>query len=227
MTAYQAGPRPVGPEGPVHARDDEHAAQPAPAPRDMPKEAINDLPVKAYSGPVHVVDGPRLLGEAVRRMRRDRILGFDTETRPAFQRGQFYLPALLQMASRDSAWLFHLRRLEYPNALWEVLADETIVKAGVSIAYDVKQLQLLSPFEPAGFVDLTDLSAPLGFKSAGLRNLSANLLGFRISKGPKTSNWEREPLTEAQVLYAATDAWVGRELYLKLRDLERQAALRA
>ena len=211
----------------MHTRDEEKAAPHMPTVRDMPKEAINALPVKAYQGPVHLVDGPRLLGEAVKRLRRDRVLGFDTETRPAFQRGQFYLPAILQMASRDSAWLFHLRRLEYPNALWDVLADETILKVGVSIAYDVKQLQLLSPFEPAGFVDLTDLSAPLGFKSAGLRNLSANLLGFRISKGPKTSNWEREPLTEAQVTYAATDAWVGWELYLKLRELERQAVLRA
>jgi ribonuclease D len=210
----------------VHTSDHEHSAPAAPGQRDLSKEAINALPVRAYSGHVHIVDDPRLLGDAVKSLRRDRVLGFDTETRPAFRRGQFYLPALLQMASRDSVWLFHLRRLEYPNTLWDLLADEKILKVGVSIAYDVKQLLLLSPFEPGGFVDLTALSIPLGYKAAGLRNLAANLLGFRISKGPKTSNWDREPLTEAQVLYAATDAWVGRELYLKLHALERQAALR-
>ena len=209
----------------MHGSDHDHPTQAPPPPRDMPKEAINAMPVKAYRGPVHIVDDPRLVGEAVRRLRRDHVLGFDTETRPAFQRGQSYLPALLQMATAEAVWLFHLRRLEYPNVLWDLLCDGDLLKTGVSLDYDVKQLQLLWPFEPGGFVDLTTLSAPLGFKSAGLRNLSANLLGFRISKGPKTSNWEREPLTEAQVTYAATDAWVGRELYFKLQALERRNAL--
>ena len=207
----------------MHGNDDDHSTPDPPPSRDMPKEDINALPIRAYTGQVHVVDNPKQLHDAVKRLRRDRVLGFDTETRPAFQRGQSYLPALMQMASAEAVWLFHLRRVEYPNELWALLADETILKVGVSLAYDVKQLQLLDAFEPRGFLDLTEISAPLGYKSAGLRNLAANLLGFRISKGPKTSNWEREPLSEAQVTYAATDAWVGRELYLKLHALERQA----
>jgi len=209
----------------VHGSDNDHSTPPPPPSRDMPKEDINALPIRAYTGQVHVVDDPKQVHDAVKRLRRDRVLGFDTETRPAFQRGQSYLPALIQMASAEAVWLFHLRRIEYPNDLWALLEDEAILKVGVSLAYDVKQLQLLDAFESGGFLDLTEISAPLGYKSAGLRNLAANLLGFRISKGPKTSNWEREPLTEAQITYAATDAWVGRELYLKLHALERQAAL--
>lgn len=200
---------------------DEGRPQHEPAPRDMPKETINDLPIRAYGGPVHLVDGPKHLGEAVHRLSHEGVLGFDTETRPAFQRGQSYMPAILQLASSHAVWLFHLRRLEYPNPIWDLLENASILKVGVSLAYDVRQLQLLHPMEPLGFVDLTELSVPLGYKSAGLRNLAANLLGFRISKGPKTSNWEREPLTEAQVSYAATDAWVGREIYLKLKAESR------
>ncbi len=193
-----------------------HAAEAALI-HELPKEAINDLPLRAYGGPVHVVDSDRGLEGAIRRLRTDHILGFDTETRPAFQRGVSYLPALIQLASAEAVWLFHLQRITYPNALWDLLADPRHLKVGVSLEYDVKQLQLLSPFEPAGFADLVTLSAPLGYKAAGLRTLAGNLLGFRISKGPKTSNWERLPLSQAQVIYAATDAWVGRELYLKLK----------
>ncbi len=204
----------------MHAHEDKDPAHDAPS-KDMPKEALNDLPLRSYGGPVHLVDDPRHLQDAARRLRRERVLGFDTETRPSFQRGQSYLPALLQLASAEGVWLVHLRRLEYPNPLWEILADASILKVGVSLDYDVKQLQLLHPFEPAGFVDLVTLSKPLGYKSAGLRNLAGNILGFRISKGPKTSNWAREPLSEAQVAYAATDAWVGRELYLKLSAMAK------
>ena len=193
-----------------------HAAEAALI-HELPKEAINELPLRAYGGPVHVVDSDRGLEGAVHRLRTDHILGFDTETRPAFQRGVSYLPALLQLASAEAVWLFHLQRITYANALWDLLADPRHLKVGVSLEYDVKQLQLLSPFEPAGFADLVTLSAPLGYKAAGLRTLAGNLLGFRISKGPKTSNWERLPLSQAQVIYAATDAWVGRELYLKLK----------
>jgi ribonuclease D len=193
--------------------------------KDMPKEALNDLPLRTYGGPVHVIDSPRHLAETARRLRREHVLGFDTETRPAFQRGQSYLPALLQLATAEGVWLVHLRRLDYPNVLWEILSDPSILKVGVSLDYDVKQLQLLHPFEPAGFLDLVSLSKPLGYKSAGLRNLAGNILGFRISKGPKTSNWEREPLSEAQVAYAATDAWVGREIYLKLHAMAKAAGI--
>lgn len=206
------------------AQEDRTPLHEAP-PKDMPKEALNDLPLRSYGGPVHIVDDPRHLGDAARRLRREHVLGFDTETRPSFQRGQSYLPALLQLASAEGVWLVHLRRLEYPNPLWEILADDSTLKVGVSLDYDVKQLQLLHPFEPAGFLDLVTLSKPLGYKSAGLRNLAGNILGFRISKGPKTSNWEREPLSEAQVAYAATDAWVGRELYLKLHAMARAAEI--
>ncbi len=194
----------------------QETAVPAP-PHELEKEAINGLPMRAYEGTVHQVDSDREVSAAVKHLRRSHVLGFDTETRPAFQRGVSYRPALLQLASSEAVWLFHLPMLAYPNDLWGLLSDEGVIKAGVSLDYDVKQLQLLSPFEPAGFVDLVTLSAPLGYKAAGLRNLAGNLLGFRISKGPKTSNWERLPLSPAQVTYAATDAWVGRELYLKLK----------
>ena len=97
-----------------------------------------------------------------------------------------------------------------------ILEDKNIIKAGVSIDYDLAELKHLTEFEPAGFVDLGDVAKDIGIQNHGLRGLSAVVLGFRISKGASTSNWEKRELSGSQIKYAATDAWVGRELYKKL-----------
>ena len=104
-----------------------------------------------------------------------------------------------------------------PAPLREILANPKVVKAGVALAYDLQELHKLARFKPAGFVDLGTLAKKAEIKNHGLRGLAAVLLGFRIAKGAQTSNWARDVLAPAQIQYAATDAWVGRELYLKLR----------
>jgi ribonuclease D len=187
--------------------------------RRMTKEEINKFPVRKWDGPVPVIRSRRKLAGAVEELRRETVLGFDTETRPAFKKGQKYLPSLLQLAGENSVYLFQLNHLGLPKSLLEILADPDIVKAGVSLAYDLQELKRLSSFAHGGFVGLGKMSKDKGIKNHGLRGLAAVVLGLRISKSAQTSNWARDELTPSQIRYAATDAWVGRELYLRLQQM--------
>ena len=187
--------------------------------RRMSKEEINEIPIRKWEGPVEVVSSLPELDRVVGRLRQESVYGFDTETRPAFKKGQKYLPSLLQLATEECVYLFQLKSLGLPEELAGLLADPARTKAGVSLAYDLKELQRLSDFIPAGFVGLGRLSRKKGIKNNGLRGLAAVALGIRISKSAQTSNWAKERLTQAQIRYAATDAWIGRELYLKLQEM--------
>ncbi len=197
--------------------DSMHTTDPRPGfAHRMTKEEINTCPVRRWEGVVHVVRTPAELNQAVRALANETILGFDTETRPAYHKGESYLPSLLQLAGEKEVFLFQLKPLGLPGPLRDILADPKVVKAGVALAYDLQELHKMAPFRPAGFVDLGTLAKNAEIKNHGLRGLAAVLLGFRIAKGAQTSNWARDLLAPAQIQYAATDAWVGRELYLKL-----------
>lgn len=183
----------------------------------MGKSEINECPLARYEGPIHIVRSEEHLKKAVRELKKEKILGFDTETRPAFRKGEHHLPALLQLAGEKAAYLFQLKLIGFSGPLISLLENKDIIKAGVSIDYDLAELQHLAEFCPDGFVDLGDIAKNMGIQNHGLRGLSAVVLGFRISKGASTSNWENNNLTHAQEKYAATDAWVGLELYKKLQ----------
>ena len=144
-------------------------------------------------------------------------LGFDTETKPAYRKGGSHPPALLQLASKNDVFVFQLKYLRLPKSLRKIFANPNIIKAGVSLHYDISELTKLARFKPAGFVDLGKLAKEIGMKNHGLRGLAAVVLGFRIPKTACKSNWARNTLTPAQIKYAATDAWIGRELYKKIR----------
>jgi ribonuclease D len=147
-------------------------------------------------------------------IRQESIAGFDTETRPAFHKGQSYLPCLAQVATAQAVYLFRLEQNDFSAELAELLASPGIVKSGISIADDLRQLKLLFPFEAKRVVDPGSIAIRHGLTQTGLRNLAAIFLGFRIPKGNRTSNWAAQRLNPAQVSYAATDAWACRELYL-------------
>ena len=183
-------------------------------------EEINSLPLKGYEGEITVVRDRQDLASAMTSLRREELLGFDTETRPSFWKGTKFPPALIQLAGEERVFIFQLKHMGLPEELRALLADPAIIKAGVALNYDLTELQQLAHFQPAAFVDLGDLAREKGLKNHGLRGLAAVLLGFRIAKGStRKSNWENDVLSPVQVRYAATDAWVGRELYLELRDL--------
>lgn len=184
----------------------------------MTREEINECPIRRWEGTVHVIRTREELGPAVQALMKETILGFDTETRPAYHKGESYLPSLLQLAGEKEVYLFQLNHLGLSGPLRTILADSKIVKAGVALAYDLRELHKLAQFKPSGFVDLGGVAKEAEIKNHGLRGLAAVLLGFRIPKGAQTSNWARDVLTPTQIQYAATDAWVGRELYLKLQQ---------
>ena len=185
----------------------------------MTKEEINEYPIRKYEGSVHVIRTEEELACALSLLKNEKILGFDTETRPAYVKGVSYPPTVLQLATATEAFVFQLNHLGFPQPLIDILANPDIVKTGVAINFDISELVKLAHFKAEGFLDLADWAKEIGIQNHGLRGLAAVLLGFRISKNAQTSNWAKDVLTPAQVIYAATDAWVGRELYLKMQEI--------
>lgn len=192
--------------------------------RRMSRDEINNCPIARWTGPVHGVRTGVELTAAMDRLAGQNLLGFDTETRSAHTRGESYPPSLLQLAGESEVFLFQLKYLGLAEPLRRILADPAVIKAGVGVDFDLRELQKLAPFKPAGFVDLGKLARKAGLENLGLRGLSAVLLGFRISKGVKISNWAKDELSPQQIQYAATDAWVGRRLYLALEQVMDQDA---
>ncbi len=189
-----------------------------PEKRQISKAEINELPMKQYEGEIILCRTPEEAEAAARRLLDEPLLGFDTETRPAFRKGESYDPSLLQLATAGAVYLFQIQQCGFPASLLKVLADPAIAKAGVAIERDVAELRALAHFEPAGFVELATIAKQAGIKNLGLRGLTAILFGFRISKKEQVSNWARKELTGSQQTYAATDAWLGLRIYLAFRE---------
>ena len=181
--------------------------------RKLSHEEINSLPLASYTGVIQVVRSREQVLHAVRELRNERVLGFDTETRPAFRKGESYPPALLQLAGSSAVYLFHLQSLGLPAEVAELLADPRIVKAGVAVGRDLLELRRLTEFQPRGFVDLGERAENSGIAHHGLRGLAALLLGCRIPKSAQLTNWARPHLPSNALRYAATDAWLGRRLH--------------
>jgi ribonuclease D len=191
-------------------------------PRTIAHDELMQLPVLRYEGPIHLVASADELLRALREIRAERVVGFDTETRPTFRKGPLHPPSLVQMATRRAVYLFQLKRLDNARALAPlraglaaVFGDAHIIKAGIALERDLLELQKLFPFRAANVVDLGDVAKRNGWQQTGVRNLAALFLGARITKGAQTSNWARPRLSVAQLRYAATDAWVCRELYVR------------
>jgi ribonuclease D len=190
-----------------------------PPKRRIEKAEINALPLVSWEGPVELLETEEAMWTAARSLNGERILGFDTETRPAFRKGESYPPALVQLATASTVFLFRISRIKNLSPLLPVLENPEIVKAGVAIRDDIKELQAVQAFEPRGVEEITDLTRRLGYENRGLRPLAGLLLGGRISKGAQVTNWARSDLSEKQIRYAATDAWISRRLFLKAREL--------
>jgi ribonuclease D len=183
------------------------------------KEEINALPPCAYEGRIDFVRSPEELDASLAALAGHTLIGFDTETRPAFRRGESYPPSLVQLASDDVVVVVQLRALGGEiGPLRDLLSHGGVTKAGIAPRDDVRKLRDLFHFEPAGFHDLSDLARRRGYKQTGLRALAAMVLGVRVSKSEQVSNWARRDLSEAQVRYAATDAWMTRRLFARLSE---------
>lgn len=186
-------------------------------------EEISVLELASFPGDIVVVDeqGPAL-DSAIRYLKRQRILGFDTETRPTFTPDQHSTgTALLQLSGPGKAFLFRLKKTGLPRPLAAILANPAIVKVGAATRDDIKGLQKITRFAPKNFVDLQSIVADYGIRDKSVKKMTAIILGVKISKAQQLSNWEAEHLSESQRRYAATDAWVCREMYRKLMESEK------
>lgn len=186
-----------------------------PAPKKISKIEINELPLIQWEGEIRILNTVEEMESAVAHLKDSSHLGFDTETRPTFKKGQYYPPALIQLASQDCVYLFRISKTATLDPVLPILESEEILKTGVAIKDDVKELRAMQEFTPGGFVEIADMTVKLGYENRGLRALAGLLLGGRISKAAQVSNWARDELDEKQIRYAATDAWISREIYLR------------
>ncbi|MEN6452780.1 MAG: 3'-5' exonuclease [Prolixibacteraceae bacterium] len=173
------------------------------------REELDELPLRAFEGEIVVVDQNEKLESAVNFLSSQKMLGFDTETKPSFKRGQVNQVALLQLSTGKRAFLFRINKIGLPEPLKKILSNPEILKVGVAIHDDIKGLQRVSPFRPAGFIELQQQVKDYGINDFSLKKIAGIVLGVRISKSQRLSNWEADELTEAQECYAATDAWIS------------------
>jgi ribonuclease D len=183
---------------------------------NISSEEIRDLELKSFEGDIFVIDDIHQFKRVIKRLENSRLLGFDTETRPSFRKGRKNKVSLLQLAGPHIACLFRINKIGIPDELCKILVNSEIIKAGVAIHDDIKSLGNIKKFQPEGFVDLQRYVKDFGIESSGLKKLTAIILGFRISKSQQVTDWETQHLSDAQQLYAATDAWVCYEIYSKL-----------
>ena len=183
------------------------------------KDEVNELDLGKYPGEIVLMEDSRHVFDVADQLFAEDVLGIDTESRPAFRRGQYNPVALLQIATSQRVFLFRLNRMGFPEPLQEVFNNPDILKIGVAPHDDLEDLNKFSPIAPKSVFDLNVYCSSLGFENIGARNLTAMVLGFRISKAQQTSDWEANNLSRQQIEYAATDAWICREIYQELKTV--------
>ncbi len=186
--------------------------------KGISKEVINKLPLYRYDGKIQVVSSIQDILCAIKELEKESLLGFDIESQPSFKRGIIHPPALIQLASQKTVFIFQLHELKDLDIFTPLFENSTICKAGVGINDDLLRLKRFGVFNESGFIEIAKITDELVISNKGLRGLAAYLLGVRISKNMQLSNWSQKELTHAQVVYAATDAWISREIYLKLTE---------
>lgn len=187
-------------------------------PARISKEDIKELPLLRYEGNIVLVETLDQLKNALKEIERYDMIGFDTEAKPAFTKGQYNPVSLLQIATEEQVYLIRINKTGFTERLARLFSNEEMLKVGISIRDDIKDLQYLRPFTPASIVEVNDLAGELQIEQQGVRNLSAIFLNGRVSKNQQVTNWENEQLTASQQVYAATDAWVCYAIYTLLES---------
>ncbi len=170
----------------------------------------------SFPGKIHLIANDQELAEVISELKSAKSLGFDTETRASFKVGEVYHVALLQLATETDAYLIRLHGIKDFESIKNIFETPRILKVGVAIRDDLKHLQKLFKFSPENFIELQSVAKEKGLKNMGLRGMTEEILQASLSKKAKISNWESKTLSADQILYAATDAWIGLMLYQKL-----------
>ena len=189
-------------------------------PRRVSPEMVAALPLVRYEGEIELVEDPSQLERVLAEIAKEEILGFDTETRPNFNRGKNYPVSILQLGGENKVWVIRLDPLaEHLEEIFKILENPNVKKAGLAVQGDIRSLRARCAFNPAGFVDVSSSTTKIGIINTGMKNLVAVIFGERISKAAQLSNWASDSLTEKQLNYAATDAWISRRLFLAVREI--------
>lgn len=169
-----------------------------------------------FDGRIEVVETPDALVKACKILSKERFIGFDTETRPSFQAGVSHKVSLLQLSTKEHCFLIRLNKLPLSRDIIAILSSKNIMKIGADVRNDIVALNKLRHFTPNGFIDLQNEVGKYGIEDKSLRKISGIVLGKKVSKAQRLSNWAAKQLTPQQQMYAATDAWVCIEIYNKL-----------
>jgi len=188
------------------------------------KIELNELPLINFDGAIHCVRSDKDVANALKILKKSKVIGFDTETRPNFKKGvsNSNKVALLQLATLDDAFLFKLHDVNLIEDVFSILANKKIIKVGAAVHDDIKALNKLKPFTPNSFVDLQKIVEEYGIGDKSLRKLTGIILKQRLSKTQQLSNWEREELDVSQQNYAATDAWVCVRIYNEIKKMDKK-----
>jgi ribonuclease D len=182
------------------------------------KEVIDTLDIASANCEIVTVDRADAVEQAIEALYASDFIGFDTETRPSFQRGELHTVSLLQLASGTHCYLFRLQKIGQNAAIKKLLEDKTTLKIGLSVFDDFRALNRWMPIYPTNFIELQHYVQAYGIEEKSLQKIFAIVCGKKISKRQQLSNWEAPKLTPSQRLYAATDAWACRQIYLELRQ---------
>lgn len=185
-------------------------------PLSISKEEVMQRPLGRYEGPIIVLDNSDRIDQALDKISKSRVVGFDTEAKPTFKKGQRRRISLIQISTEKEVYLLRVKEAGISDKMKVFFEDESLIKVGIGLTDDFQLLNEIRSFDPRGFIDLNKTFEHLGAQSIGARNLAAMVLDLRISKNAQTSNWEAPDLSTKQINYAATDAWICSEIYKKL-----------
>lgn len=186
---------------------------------NITKQELAELPVAKFPGKVIMVDREDQIQDVAQALNAEDIIGFDTETKPSFRRGQSNHVALLQLSTHTVCYLIRLNRIGLPDQIKEILENPKILKIGVSIHDDFHNLHKLFNLQPKGFVELQSYVKDFEILDNSLSRIYGIIFGKRISKGQRLTNWEANELTVHQQEYASLDAYACIEIYEQLNNV--------
>ena len=179
----------------------------------IPKEKVSELPIVEFTGNIYVIDSMSKMNMAINALRKEIVVGFDSETKPAFARGKLNKVALLQVSTFSECYLFRINKIGIPDKLKSFLEDKNIKKIGLSLNNDIIGLKRITDINPEGFIDLQKRVNEYAIADMSLQRIYAIIFGKKISKSQRLTNWEAPTLTTAQQKYAALDAFSCLEIY--------------
>ncbi|MFC0131956.1 3'-5' exonuclease [Massilia eurypsychrophila] len=169
---------------------------------------------------VRMVKSDRDAADALKALLAMDVLGFDTESKPTFLKGEASTgPHLVQLATDEAAYLFQIGAMPAVAVLKAVLESTTILKVGFGLSDDVKRLKAKLGIETSNVLDLSTALRKNERNTLGAKTAVARFFGQRLQKSKKitTTNWALPRLTEKQILYAADDAHVALKIYRRWR----------